>query len=188
MNMVAKTYFRKCRANTFQILLCLPPHTTHYLQPLDRSFFKSLKGSFYQACDTWVKSNVEGRISWLQFGRLIGVAWGKSATVQNAASGFKATGTYPLDPQNIPDYAYGCTDVGTSEAPAEVSCQEEGVFSPQPSTSHIAELAELPSAQTIHNVCITSKITPGKALDIVSPLPPAAVLEVREKLRKSQKF
>ncbi|KAK9737996.1 hypothetical protein QE152_g10267 [Popillia japonica] len=123
-------------------------------------------------------------MSWLQFGRLIGVAWGKSATVQNAASGFKATGTYPLDLQSIPDYAYGCTDVGTNEAPAEVLCQEEGVFSPHPSTVHIAELAELPAAQTIHNVCIPSKITPGKVLDIVSPVPPAAVLEVRRKAKK----
>ncbi|KAK9737081.1 hypothetical protein QE152_g11015 [Popillia japonica] len=105
--------------------------------------------------------NSQRRISWLQFGRLIGVAWGKSATVQNAASGFKA-----------------CTDVETNEAPAEVSCQEEGAFFPQPSTSHIAELAELPAAQIIDNVCIPSKITHGKALDIVSPVPPAAVLDV----------
>lgn len=31
------------------ILFCLPPHTTH-LQPLDRAFFKSLKGYYYEAC------------------------------------------------------------------------------------------------------------------------------------------
>jgi len=165
------------------ILLCLPPHTTHYLQPLDRSFFKSLKASFFQACDTWVKSNVDRRITRLQFGRLLGVAWGKSANVQNATSGFRATGIYPLNPQNIPDYAYGCTDVGTNEAPAEVPCQEEGRFSPQPSTSHVAESVELPATQTT-DVSTPAKITPGKALDIVSPVPDTAVLDVRRKAKK----
>ncbi|KAL3272416.1 hypothetical protein HHI36_013898 [Cryptolaemus montrouzieri] len=29
------------------ILLCLPPYTTHYLQPLDKPFFKSLKTFYY---------------------------------------------------------------------------------------------------------------------------------------------
>ncbi|KAK9720766.1 hypothetical protein QE152_g21911 [Popillia japonica] len=67
-------------------------------------------------------------------------------------------------------------------------CQEEGVFSPQPQTSYIAELAELPTAQTIHNVCIPSKISPGKALDIVSPVPPAAVLDFRRKAKKIAEF
>ncbi|KAK9754291.1 DDE superfamily endonuclease [Popillia japonica] len=88
------------------ILLWIPPHTTYYLQPPDRSVLKSLKASFYQACDRWVKSNVDRRISRLQFGQLQGVAWAKSATVENAASGFKLTGIYPLDQQKILDYAY----------------------------------------------------------------------------------
>lgn len=162
------------------ILLCLPPHTTHYLQPLDRSFFKSLKAAFYQACDTWVKSNVDRKIGRLQFGRLLGVAWGKAASVQNATSGFKAAGIYPFNPQSIPDYAYGGTDVGIQETSAKMLCQEEErITPPQPSTSRAADLADEPVVQT--QTSTPPKITPGKALDIVSPIPAAAVLDAKRK-------
>ena len=74
------------------ILLCLPPHTTHYLQPLDRSVFKALKAAYYQACQTWVKSKSNRTITRLHFGQLLNEAWGKAASVQNAVSGFKSTG------------------------------------------------------------------------------------------------
>ncbi|KAK9722452.1 hypothetical protein QE152_g19700 [Popillia japonica] len=49
------------------------PHTifNHWTTGRFLSLYKH-----YQACHTWVKSNVERRISRLQFGRLIAVAWG----------------------------------------------------------------------------------------------------------------
>ena len=34
-------------------MVCLPPHTTHFLQPLDRSFFCQLKTYFDQACKSF---------------------------------------------------------------------------------------------------------------------------------------
>ena len=35
-----------CRSNNDVIIFCLPPHTTHALQPLDVAVFKSLKDVF----------------------------------------------------------------------------------------------------------------------------------------------
>lgn len=35
--------------------MTLPSHTTHYLQPLDRAVFKSLKVVFYNACQAQMK-------------------------------------------------------------------------------------------------------------------------------------
>ncbi|XP_050300193.1 uncharacterized protein LOC126738797 [Anthonomus grandis grandis] len=41
------------------MLLCLPSHTTHYLQPLDKAVFKSLKSYFYNACHQWFVLTLE---------------------------------------------------------------------------------------------------------------------------------
>ena len=39
------------------ILLTFPPHCTHRLQPLARTYFKSLKSAFSRSCDNWLFSN-----------------------------------------------------------------------------------------------------------------------------------
>jgi hypothetical protein len=54
------------------VLLCLPSHSTHNLQPLNKSFFKSLKHNFHEACQTWMMR----KITRLQFGQLLSKAWG----------------------------------------------------------------------------------------------------------------
>jgi hypothetical protein len=88
------------------ILLCLPPHTTHYLQPLDRGFFKSLKIFYYDACRRFIKGNTGRKLKRVNFGKLLGQSWNRAATVENAVSTFRATGIVPFNPQAIPDYAF----------------------------------------------------------------------------------
>ncbi|KAL0829682.1 hypothetical protein ABMA28_003187 [Loxostege sticticalis] len=91
-------------------LFTLPSHTTHYLQTLDRSVFKSLKAYYYEACRMWLKRNPGRRLTRLQFGGLLSEAWGKGATYENAVAGFKATGIYPFNRSAVPDYAFASTD------------------------------------------------------------------------------
>ncbi|XP_063221784.1 uncharacterized protein LOC134530668 [Bacillus rossius redtenbacheri] len=88
------------------ILLCLPSHTTHYLQPLDRAVFKSLKHHFYTACSKWLTNHPNRKITRIQFGELLSETWGKAATPENAIAGFRATGIYPFIVDAIPDYAF----------------------------------------------------------------------------------
>ena len=38
-------------------MITLPPHTTHKLQPLDRTFFKSLRSAYNRGCDSWMSAN-----------------------------------------------------------------------------------------------------------------------------------
>lgn len=77
--------------NNDVILLGLPGHAIHFLQP-HRSFFKSLRSNYDSACIRFIKNNPLRKISRLQFGKILGEAWKKSATVDNAfkAPAFKA--------------------------------------------------------------------------------------------------
>lgn len=88
------------------IIFCLPSHTTHYLQPLDRAFFKSLKSYFYEQCRNWLNNHSGRRITRSQFGTLLSESWGKATTQRNGSSGFSSTGIYPFNPSIIPDYAF----------------------------------------------------------------------------------
>lgn len=86
-------------------LLCLPPHTTHWLQPTDKSFFKPLKKYYYEEAAAFVRNH--GRsFTKIEFCSIMCKAWMKSATAGNAVNGFRATGIWPTNMGEIPDCAY----------------------------------------------------------------------------------
>ena len=89
------------RANGLH-MLSLPPHTSHKLQPLDRSFFKGLKAAYNVACTQWLRNHPGRRITVDRIGELFSVAYMKAATVEIAASGFSTTGIHPFNPDVIP--------------------------------------------------------------------------------------
>ncbi|KAJ8037467.1 hypothetical protein HOLleu_18284 [Holothuria leucospilota] len=70
------------------IMFCLPPHTTKYLQPLDRSVYKPLKVFYQHATHKFVRSQPGSTISKYRFGSLFSEAWGKTATYCGLCSGF----------------------------------------------------------------------------------------------------
>lgn len=172
-----------CEKNKI-ILLCLPSHTTHYLQPLDRSFFKSLKSNYYAACNNFLKTNPSRKLTRLQFGKLLGYAWGKSATVENGLSAFRATGISPFNQDAIPDYAYVEIDIehGSEVVQPQSSDsthlpQTTSRSSPQPGCSHYPDP---PTADED-----VSDVTPGKLLDQISPVPKtSATVAVKKRGRQ----
>jgi len=62
------------------LLICLPSHTTHYLQPLDRTVFKSIKHNFFYAASKWLKNHPGRKLTHLQFGELLHETWSKSTS------------------------------------------------------------------------------------------------------------
>jgi hypothetical protein len=92
------------------LMICLPPHSTHYLQPLDRCFFKALKHFFYKAMRVWAQSHPGRKVSRAHFAPLLKEAWQKSANQSNAHSGFETCGIYPYNPEKIPEEAFLLSD------------------------------------------------------------------------------
>lgn len=85
-----------CNANHIH-LLTLPPHSSHRMQPLDRSFFGPFKKYYSRACDNWMTSHPGRCISQFQVSSLVSNAYGKAATIEIARKGFETTGIYPFN-------------------------------------------------------------------------------------------
>lgn len=88
------------------ILLCLPNHTTHYLQPLNKSFFCSLKAKYGYYFLEWRSFHPDEKLNRQVFGKLLKKAWTDVATISNGIAAFRATGIVPFDPTVIPEYDF----------------------------------------------------------------------------------
>lgn len=106
------------------ILLCLPSHTTHALQPLDRCFFGPLKVYFAQEAKSWMVRNKDKKLTRYDVSKLIGIAWGKAATIPNGISALKSCGIYPYDPNAIPEHYFSLSDSVQNEN-LTIEIQEE---------------------------------------------------------------
>ena len=70
------------------IMLSLPPHTTHKLQPLDKAFFKPLQVYYDQEVEKWLRLNPGRSVSSYQVANLFHLAYAKAATMSTAINGF----------------------------------------------------------------------------------------------------
>nr|CAI5839174.1 unnamed protein product [Callosobruchus analis] len=162
------------------ILLCLPSHTTQFLQPLDRAFFKALKSHYNAACNSFLRTNPTRSINRLQFGKLLADAWEKAATVKNAVSAFRSTGIFPFNPDSIPDYAFlDKSGVTTGSANTEIDVFESYTDTNVNQSNTAVQPADKDTPTT------NKKETPGKILDVISPVPSTSkVNEVRKRSRQ----
>ena len=79
------------------ILFCLPPHTTHLTQPLDKGCFGPLKRHWREECWQYITASPGHLITRYQFSQLFARAWFKGMTMHNIIEGFRVTGVYPFD-------------------------------------------------------------------------------------------
>lgn len=79
------------------VLLCLPPHTSHKLQPLDVTFFKPLSLYYGEEVRKWLRSHPGKVVTLFQISTIFGGAFLHAATMSTAINGFKKTGIWPSD-------------------------------------------------------------------------------------------
>ena len=84
-------------------MVSFPPHCSHKLQPLDRTFYGPLKIAYRRACDDWMAANPGQPITIYQVAGRFCTAYMNAATIRNGVKGFQCTGIVPLDSQIFAD-------------------------------------------------------------------------------------
>jgi transposase-like protein len=78
-------------------ILTFYPHTSHKMQPLDRTVFGPLKNYYNKACDSWMISNPGKPISIYEIAGFVGYAFPMAMTPKNIQNGFRVTGIWPYN-------------------------------------------------------------------------------------------
>ena len=79
------------------VLLTIPPHTSHRLQPLDLTVFGPFKRAYAQAMDGWMRSNPGKTVSITDIPGLVKIAQNIAMIPRNIISGFESTGIFPYN-------------------------------------------------------------------------------------------
>ena len=83
------------------IIFCLPPHTTHILQPLDVSCFRTVKREWGRILKNYKTERCEAVVSKKSFPSLLKQLWEASLHPEHLVSGFRAAGIHPLNSKAI---------------------------------------------------------------------------------------
>ena len=79
------------------IIFCLPPHSSHETQPLDKGPFAPLKSAWKEVCQKFLQENPGKVVSRFTFSKLFNDAWTQSMGMRNVQAGFRCTGIYPFN-------------------------------------------------------------------------------------------
>ena len=108
------------------VILVFPSHSTHRLQPCDVSFFKSLKSTYDDKAQTWLRNHPGRAITEAEMMSIFAEAYGRAANVANAVSGFQKTGIHPFDPSKIEEMDFSAASVTDNDLSESLPPTEAG--------------------------------------------------------------
>ncbi|XP_022163930.1 uncharacterized protein LOC111029276 [Myzus persicae] len=195
---ISMAAYEFCRSKHI-VMLSLPPHTSHRLQPLDVSFFGPLKAAFKRECDLYIKSHCLVKITPYDLVELFNKAYSCVATIQKGISGFASTGIVPLNPNIFTDEDYfaaatlNCDDPinvietpnTSNSTPQSSKNADDSLVSPQISQSlvSIEELTPIPKKMPIK---IVRRVAAKQHSTLITGTPMKDKLQEREKKRKEK--
>lgn len=175
-NLEAVEYARNHGVIMFQ----LPGHTTHRVQPLDRSFFRPLKCYFNQAIEKWLRTNPGMCVTQYQIAGLCTEAYGKAATIENATNGFRISGVWPVDRLVFKDSDFVAAD-NLNQIENDENQNTEKPKEPEGVSSVEIEWPAIPSSDTgvsepsqnlnTQTVSQTSQSKLNVSIQSISPIP-----------------
>jgi regulator of replication initiation timing len=90
---------RYCKENKI-ITLCMPPHSSHLLQPLDVGCFNLLKKAYGREIEHLIRCSMT-HVSKTEFFSAFYAAFQATMTEKNIKSAFRGAGLVPLDPESV---------------------------------------------------------------------------------------
>lgn len=127
------------------ILISLPPHCTHALQPLDRTVFGPLKAAYNEQCSDFLVEHPLHVVNKWTFPTLFRKAWEQAVTAENIKQGFRTCGIAPFNPAAVPASAYGPSKATNVVQPTTAAETQQTIFvdsTPQPDAVQSGPSAE----------------------------------------------
>lgn len=88
------------------VLYCLLSNTTHELQALDKSLYRSFEHHWDVEFHHYQAEHPDRKINKTSFKMILTQVWSKCMTHSNIVKGFRAVGFYPFNPNVIPETAF----------------------------------------------------------------------------------
>lgn len=104
------------RVNNVHVF-ALPPHCSHWLQPLDRGIFRSFKNAWNDEMKKYTRSVAGRKLEKKDFFLVFNPAFHKCMSVANAQGAFRGSGIFPCNSSAIPDHAYAPSVTTDQAAP-----------------------------------------------------------------------
>lgn len=161
-------------------ILTLPPHTSHRMQPLDRTVFGPMKKFYNAAVDGWMRTNPGQTVKIWQISLLTGQAFTQATTPSNIIADFKSTGISPLNTQIFTDEDYLPSDltdrpdpcIHTESPVPSTSRAEPPTLTPSVPSTSTAETSTPTSSAPLTSV--TTELSPRSAPSTTSTAEPSA--------------
>ncbi|XP_030758016.1 uncharacterized protein LOC115883747 [Sitophilus oryzae] len=162
-------------------LLTLPPHTSHKLQPLDRTVYGPLKSYYNSACQSWLTNNPGKRITIYDISEILGQVYNLAFSTSNCVSGFKATGIFPFNENIFIDDDFLASTV--TDMPPPVPVRTETIDDAIAGTSNESAT----DVEIAHTFCSEDRTPPNTIIspEMLRPLPKSQITE-KKHIRKKK--
>lgn len=140
-----------CKMNGI-ILVSFHPHTSHKMQPLDRTVFGPMKTYYNAACSEWMLIHPGQPISIYDIAELIGKAFPKAFSQSNIVKGFEVSGLYPINKDIFQENEFLTSYV--TDRPLVLESEQ------QPSTSSTSSLRDSGTANSENSASTTFSNNP----------------------------
>ena len=165
-------------------MLSTPPHTTHKLQPLDRSFMKPFKSAYSEACASWMRQNPGLKITEYDIAQIVCSAYGKVCRMEIAQKGFSCTGIHPFNPSIFSDLDFMPSRITEVEIGAVNGVKTN---SDDPIAAASVTIAEKSDSSVSVSPGSSGSANIASALKKLSPLPDASKRRLATRKRRAEK-